>query len=296
MSQAAGLNLRRFVDCEMRLGEGPLWCPVTQRLWWLDVADPHVYCADSQGQLLHQWKVPKYPGSMALRPDGSVLLMSRHGPAVLEPGDGSVQPLDIPGLALGDTRFNDGKCDRLGRFWCGTMDKRIERPIGSLYCMDGLQRLGVIDASWVTLANGIAWSPDNRTLYFADTTALCIYAYDYDLAQGSVANRRVFARFAPGLGGPDGLTVDAQGGLWCAMYDRAAIDHLDPQGQLVERIELPVLQPTSVMFGGPDLRTLFITTARMDLTEDQLHSQPWSGHVLCCEPGVTGLAEPRCAF
>jgi L-arabinonolactonase len=290
------MNLRRWMDCEAGLGEGPLWCPLTQRLWWLDVADPHLYCADGQGRLLHQWKLPKYPGSMALRSDASVLLVFRHGPAVFHPDDGSVQWLEMPGLALGETRFNDGKCDRLGRFWCGTMDRRTERAIGSLYRMDDLQRITEMDSAFVTIANGIGWSPDNRTMYFADTPALCIYAYDYDLAQGSISNRRVFARFEPGVGGPDGLTVDSEGGVWCAQFDRSAIVHLDPEGRLVKAIELPVQQPTSLMFGGPDLRTLFVTTARMHLSEEQLRMQPWAGHVLCLEPGVAGLAEPRCAF
>lgn len=290
------MNLRRWIDCEVGLGEGPLWCPLSQRLWWFDVADPHLYCADGHGRLLNKWKLPKYPGSMALRGDASLLLMFRHGPAVFQPDDGTVQWLDIPGLALGETRFNDGKCDRLGRFWCGSMDRRTERAIGSLYRMDDLRRITAMDHSWVTISNGIAWSPDNRTMYFADTAALCIYTYDYDLEEGAISNRKVFAQFKPGLGGPDGLTVDAKGGVWCALFNRSELHHLDADGKLLNVIALPVQQPTSVMFGGPDLSTMFITTARMYLSDAQLNNQPWAGHVLCFEPGVTGLPEPRCVF
>jgi len=290
------MNLRSWIDGGNGLGEGPLWCPLSQSLWWLDVADPHLFCADGQGQLLNRWKLPKYPGSMALRHDGSLLLMFRHGPAIFQPLDGTVQWLDVPGLALGETRFNDGKCDRLGRFWSGTMDRRTERAIGSLYRMDGLQRIRQMDASGVTIANGIAWSPDNRTMYFADTPAGCIYAYDHDLERGDISHRRVFAQFKAGAGGPDGLTVDAEGGVWCALFNRFELHHIAPSGQPIQIIDLPVQQPTSVMFGGPDLGTLFITTARMHLSAAQLQSQPWAGHVLCFEPGVKGLPEPRCAF
>jgi sugar lactone lactonase YvrE len=233
---------------------------------------------------------------MALRHDGSLLLMFRHGPAIFQPLDGTVQWLDVPGLDLGETRFNDGKCDRLGRFWSGTMDRRTERAIGSLYRMDGLQRIRQMDASGVTIANGIAWSPDNRTMYFADTPAGSIYAYDHDLERGEISQRRVFAQFKSGEGGPDGLTVDSEGGVWCALFNRSELHHIAPSGQPIQVIDLPVQQPTSVMFGGPDLGTLFITTARMHLSPAQLQNQPWAGHVLCFEPGVKGLPEPRCAF
>ena len=290
------MNLRSWIDCGNGLGEGPLWCPLSQCLWWLDVADPHLFCANAQGQLLNRWKLPKYPGSMALRHDGSLLLMFRHGPSIFQPIDGSVQWLDVPGLDLGETRFNDGKCDRLGRFWSGTMDRRTERAIGSLYRMDGLQRIRQMDASGVTIANGIAWSPDNRTMYFADTPAACIYAYDHDLERGEISHRRVFAQFKSGEGGPDGLTVDSEGGVWCALFNRSELHHIAPSGQPIQVIDLPVQQPTSVMFGGPDLGTLFVTTARMHLSPAQLQNQPWAGHVLCFEPGVKGLPEPRCAF
>jgi sugar lactone lactonase YvrE len=233
---------------------------------------------------------------MALRHDGSLLLMFRHGPAIFQPLDVTVQWLDVPGLDLGETRFNDGKCDRLGRFWSGTMDRRTERAIGSLYRMDGLQRIRQMDASGVTIANGIAWSPDNRTMYFADTPAACIYAYDHDLERGEISHRRVFAQFKSDEGGPDGLTVDSEGGVWCALFNRSELHHIAPSGQPIQVIDLPVQQPTSVMFGGPDLGTLFITTARMHLSPAQLQNQPWAGHVLCFEPGVKGLPEPRCAF
>ncbi len=290
------MNLRSWIDCGNGLGEGPLWCPLSQCLWWLDVADPHLFCANAQGQLLNRWKLPKYPGSMALRHDGSLLLMFRHGPAIFQPLDGTVQWLDVPGLDLDETRFNDGKCDRLGRFWSGTMDRRTERAIGSLYRMDGLQRIRQMDASGVTIANGIAWSPDNRTMYFADTPAGCIYAYNHDLERGEISQRRVFAQFKAGEGGPDGLTVDAEGSVWCALFNRSELHHIAPSGQPIQVIDLPIQQPTSVMFGGPDLGTLFITTARMHLSPAQLQNQPWAGHVLCFEPGVKGLPEPRCAF
>ena len=136
----------------------------------------------------------------------------------------------------------------------------------------------------------IAWSPDNRTMYFADTPAGCIYAYDHDLERGEISQRRVFAQFKAGEGGPDGLTVDAEGGVWCALFNRSELHHIAPSGQPIQVIDLPVQQPTSVMFGGPDLGTLFITTARIRLPSRVLAEAPFSGGLFTLPVDVPGLA------
>jgi sugar lactone lactonase YvrE len=146
-----------------------------------------------------------------------------------------------------------------------------------------------------TIANGIGWSPDDRTMYVTDTHARRIYRYDFDRATGRAANRQVFVEIEPGAGGPDGLTVDADGHVWSAQFDRGCIDRYRPDGRLESRIELPVQRPTSCTFGGADLDTLYVTSARMDLTPDALAAQPESGGLFALVPGVRGIPEPRFA-
>lgn len=280
--------------CSNVLGEGPVWCPVSRVLWWIDIADPHLWQFDPASGTAQSWPLPKPPGSFALRDGGGFFFAFRGGPALLDRPGGELAWLDMPGVALGDDRFNDGKCDRAGRFWAGTLDRRVSRPIGHLYRFDGLTRATpVIDG--VTLGNGIGWSPDNRTMYFSDTGTKSIYAFDFDLAAGAIARKRVFVQVAPGHGGPDGLTVDADGYVWSCQFDRWCVHRYAPDGRLDRVLEVPVARPTSVMFGGADLATLYITTATMDLTAAQLAEQPGAGDLFAVEPGVRGLPEPRFA-
>jgi sugar lactone lactonase YvrE len=146
-----------------------------------------------------------------------------------------------------------------------------------------------------TISNGIGWSPDDRTMYFTDTPSRRIYRYDFDAAAGRISNRRVFVEAAPGHGGPDGMTVDAQGFVWSAQFDRWCVNRYAPDGTLERSVRLPVQRPTTCMFGGPDLATLYVTSARMDLSEEALAAQPWAGGVFAIDAGVRGLAEPRFA-
>jgi sugar lactone lactonase YvrE len=146
-----------------------------------------------------------------------------------------------------------------------------------------------------TISNGIGWSPDDRTMYFTDTPARRIYAYDFDATAGHAANRRVFVEVAEGHGGPDGMTVDAEGCVWSAQFDRWCVNRYAPDGTLERSIRMPVQRPTSCMFGGPDLATLYVTSARMDLERDALAAQPQAGGVFALAPGVRGLPEPRFA-
>jgi sugar lactone lactonase YvrE len=280
------------VDCRNVLGEGPVWCPRDQALWWIDISSPSLWRLDSRAGTVGHWPLPKPPGSFALRKHGGLLIAFRNGLATLDSPGGELRWLEVAGLDLGDERFNDGKVDRAGRFWTGTLDRRLASPIGQLYRVGPGFRVAAVDRGF-TIANGIGWSPDDRTMYFTDTPARRIYRYDFDPAAGRVANRRVFAEVAAGHGGPDGMTVDVEGHVWSAQFDRWCLNRYAPDGALERSVRLPVQRPTSCMFGGPELATLYVTSARMDLDGEALTGQPHAGGVFALEPGVRGLPEPR---
>jgi len=280
------------VDCRNVLGEGAVWCPLEQRLWWIDIASPSLWRFDPASARVEQWPLPKPPGSFALRRDGGFLIAFRNGLATLrQPG---AEPEWLPALTLGDERFNDGKVDRAGRFWAGTLDRKLGAAIGQLYRVTPDFQVVALDRGF-TISNGIGWSPDERTMYFTDTPARRIYRYDFDAAAGRIANRRVFVEVEAGHGGPDGMTVDAEGHVWSAQFDRWCINRYAPDGKLERSIRLPVQRPTTCMFGGSDLATLYVTSARMDLSEAALAAQPQAGGVFALDPGVRGLPEPRFA-
>ena len=280
------------VDCRNVLGEGALWCPSEQRLWWIDISQPTLWSWQSRGGRVEHWPLPKPPGSFALRRSGGFLFAFRNGLATLDEPGGELQWL--PALELGDERFNDGKVDRAGRFWAGTLDRRLGSPIGRLYRVSTDFEVKAMDRGF-TISNGIGWSPDGRTMYFTDTPARSIYRYDFDAGDGRIWNRRVFVQAAPGHGGPDGLTVDAEGFVWSAQFDRWCVNRYAPDGALERSLRLPVQRPTTCMFGGPDLATLYVTSARMDLADEALAAQPHAGVVFAIDAGVRGLPEPRFA-
>ena len=280
------------VDCKNVLGEGALWCPREQLLWWIDIADPALWRFEPGSGRIERWPLPKPPGSFALRKNGGFLFAFRNGLATLDQPGGELDWREIPGLALGDERFNDGKADRAGRFWTGTLDRKLGSAIGRLYRVEPDLRVTAMDRGF-TISNGIGWSPDDRTMYFTDTPSRRIYRYDFDAASGQIANRRVFVEAEPGHGGPDGMTVDAEGCVWSAQFDRWCLNRYAPDGRLERSVRLPVARPTSCMFGGPGLATLYVTSARMDLGADALAAQPQAGGVFALDPGVRGLPEPR---
>jgi sugar lactone lactonase YvrE len=282
------------VDCKNVLGEGAVWCPREHVLWWIDISNPSLWRFDPRADRVDHWPLPKPPGSFALRKTGGFLFAFRNGLATLDAPGGELQWREVPGLALGDERFNDGKADRAGRFWSGTLDRRLAAPIGQLYRVEPGFRVTAVDRGF-TISNGIGWSPDDRTMYFTDTPSRRIYRYDFDPAAGTVANRRVLVEVEPGHGGPDGMTVDAEGFVWSAQFDRWCVNRYAPDGRLDRSIRLPVQRPTTCMFGGPDLATLYVTSARMDLADAALAGQPQAGGVFALEPGVRGLPEPRFA-
>ena len=203
------------------------------------------------------WPMPEEVGSFALREGGGLIAALRSGFALIDLDSGHIERLIDPEADRPENRFNDGRCDRRGRFWAGTMNEPRDARSGALYRLDPDHRCQRM-ADDVMVANGLAFSPDDRVMYWSDSRALTIWAFDFDAASGTLANRRIFARLAPHQGGPDGAAVDAEGGYWSACYRGARVMRFRPDGTIERKIRLPVSRVTMCAFGGPDLRTVYL--------------------------------------
>ncbi len=287
------VQARCVIDCKNDLGEGPVWDVATARLWWVDVNGRKIFHADPGVGPVEEYAVPDRPGCLAVRSDGTLIIALRRGVILFDPTTGTHRDVPCP-IDFGVERFNDGACDRRGRFFAGTMHKEMNDRIGGLYRVDADLSVHRV-AGDICLSNGIAWSPDNRTLYHCDSRPGVVFAYDYDIEAGTVANRRVFADFDGRVGGTDGCTVDAEGGLWVAEVGAGQIVRFLPDGRIDRVVKVPVTRLTSVMFGGPDLRTLFVTSMRYHNSEESLAAEPQAGGVFALDVGVAGLPEPRFA-
>lgn len=283
------------VECvvkgEDRLGECPLWCEREQVLWWIDSRAPSLKRWDPSAGGVRVLALPSVVGSVAFRERGGMLAALQTGIHFLDPATGVLETAAQPEAHLPENRFNDGRCDRAGRFWAGTMSDARREPSGSLYRLAANLECTRMRGD-IVVPNSIAWSPDDRTMYFADTHRTRIWAFDYDLADGAISNERVLAE---GGGRPDGSCVDADGGLWNAEYGGWRIVRHAPDGRIDRVIEMPVANPTCCCFGGAALDTLYVTSATQRLTPEDRAKQPLAGSVFAVRPGVNGLPEARFA-
>ena len=279
-----------IVDAGAELGEGTLWDPREGVLWWLDIWGRRIHRYDPRTGGNGTWTTPEYPGCLGLRENGGLVMTLASGFHFFDPASGTFTPIVDPEANRPETRFNDGKPDRQGRFWSGTMFEVEGRPIefvGALYRLDpDLSVHTVIEG--IGCSNGLAWSPDSRTMYFADSHAGLVWAYDFDPATGEVANRRTFIDMAGSGGIADGATVDAEGCYWLAVPPAAKVARYDPSGRLMREVRLPTDLPTCCEFGGADLDLLFVTTA----ARTRRH-QRHAGGLFCVDVGVRGLPTPR---
>lgn len=290
-------TLPRALTQPVLLGESPLWDAATQGLYFCDIAGQTLHSVDAEGGQARSWPMGVDLACCALRTGGGLLLARRDGLWAFDPATGACERLAQPPYDPAQERFNDGKCDPRGRFWVGTIYEPRQPPRAALYRW----HRGQLDriAGEVTVSNGLAWSPDGRTMYWSDTTSHTVWALDYDLDSGQPGPRRVFARFpkreagqplADYGGRPDGAAVDAEGAYWVAMYEGGQLLRLAPDdGRVLDRIELPVRCPTMPCFGGHDLRTLYITTVRHGRPPEELQSQPQAGAVFAVRVAVPGI-------
>ena len=276
------------------LGESPLWNEAEQALYWIDIRLPAIRRLDPASGRIDTWPMPDLVGSIAFADDGRLVVALAESVSLFDAANGSMEPVATLPARIDGHRFNDGRCDRQGRFWVGTMHNITRAPQGVLYRLDGPGEL-MPALSGIHIPNSLAWSPDGRTMYFADSLLYTIFAYDFDTASGRMGDKRVFATTqAPGF--PDGSTVDAEGFLWNAQFDAWRIVRYAPDGRIDRVLELPVQRPTCCAFGGPNLDILYVTTASQKMTREELDAQPLAGALLALDVGVRGLPEPRFAL
>lgn len=283
-----------LTDDRAGLGESPMWSPREGALYWIDTRGPRIYRYHLASGERASWETPSKVSAVCLRRGGGLVVAMKSGIAYFDAGSGTFTPVVDPEPDVADSRLNDAKVDRGGRFWVGSMEDEGQTPTGRIYRLDPDRTLTSHDDGY-TVPNGPAWSPDGTRMYLSDSRRGTIYAYDFDNASGRVAKRRTFVQLAEGAGWPDGATVDAAGYLWSARINGWAIVRYAPDGTQESVLELPVSRPTSVAFGGDDLRTLFVTTGSARLSAAELATQPLAGAVLAFRVDVDGLAEPEFA-
>lgn len=283
------------VDCRCELGEGPIWDDRTGRLLFVDINGHAVHVYDPQSGAHDVHDTGEYVSAIALSDDGGYLIARQHDIARFEVASGVGERLARVEGDRADTRFNDGCVDTRGRLWAGTMSLVKEKEQGALYRIDGAAPAGAAGAGvtrmleQVSTSNGIDWSPDDRLMYYVDTGTRRIDVFDFEPGSGSIANRRTFVAIPEAEGKPDGLIVDAEGCIWVALWQGSAVRRYAPDGRLVQQVDLPVSCPTKCAFGGADLETLFITSARTALTTDEQKArEPHAGSLFAVRPGVRG--------
>ena len=291
------------LDCRAVNGESPTWSVEEQALYWIDVKEPALHRFRSSTGEDEAWPLPSDVGAFALCRSGRVLAALRTGLMLLDLSEGTSKLVLPAPYGPRTHRFNDGKVDAHGRFWIGTMCEPSEGEAdsvadgaraGPLYRFDSRNGIAPTGAAAV-IGNGLAWSPDERRLYFADTEAGEISCFDFDADTGAISNGRRFISFPPAQGKPDGAAVDREGCYWVALFGGGRVIRIRPDGTLNRTISLPVTQPTMCGFGGPDLDILYITTARAGLSESQLAREPLAGGIFQCRPGVHGMPTNRFA-
>jgi sugar lactone lactonase YvrE len=291
------LKVELAYDARVTLGECPRWDHSARCLYWVDIS----------GDALHRFKpktghnetmaIGENIGCFAQDERGGFIAGLRSGYARITSFGGDVVKLVSPDYDPSKARFNDGRCDGKGRFWAGTMWEPRDKAGGTVYRLDVDGRFSA-KASPTIITNGITFSPDGKTMTLADTPNHVLWAFDYDEANGEVSNRRVLREYDPPKGRPDGACVDADGNIYIAIFQGARVEKLSPKGELLATISVPVPNPTCCAFGGDDLRTLFITTARTRMTDEELAAMPEAGGLFAVRieaPHAAGIVEARYA-
>jgi sugar lactone lactonase YvrE len=272
------------------VGESPVWDETTGRLWWVDIRAPALHRTHPATGTTETWPLSEPVGSLGLCRSGALLLALRSGIHRFDPRDGSLALLAAPERDIPGNRLNDGKCSPEGRFLVGSMDDRPEKmATAALWRLDPGSAACVRLCDGLTVSNGLAWSPDGRTLWHSDSRASVIWTWRYDPQTGAVSNRREVARPAAEVGRPDGGAVDAEGGYWSAGVSAGRLNRWLPDGRLERVVELPVRAPTMPCFGGEGLRTLFVTSLK------PAGAGRLDGALLALDVGIAGVPVGRFA-
>jgi sugar lactone lactonase YvrE len=288
-------GVRTVLDARAQLGECPVWSAPEQALYWVDIHAAVLHRLDPEAGESRAWQLPKRIGSFGLRQSGGAVVALEDGCYLLDFDTGDVDFLVAPEEHIPGTRFNDGKVSPDGRFWAGTMDEAsLSRPVGALYRLDPDGSLHkVVDG--LIVSNGLAWSDDGRTMFHSDSKGKVIWSYDYDQEDGTVSNRRVVARPTEEVGRPDGAATDVDGFYWSSGISAGVLNRWSPDGRLDRTIPLPCSNPTAPCFGGPDMKTIFVTSLRHDVPADVLAKKPLSGGIFAIRVDVPGVPIARFA-
>jgi len=288
-------TLMETLKVKNTLGEGVIWDAIGAAAWWTDIDGSKLYRYDPAHKQLDHWSTPERLGSFALVADSDYLIcgfasgfayFNPHNPQIVDLQWLQKTEQDNPG-----TRLNDGRADRQGRFWAGSMVESGDQGGGALYCLD--QQLQVTSkVSGLSISNGLCWSPDSTVMYHTDTPSRRINAYDFDATTGAIANQRCLVRTEKGCF-PDGSTVDSEGYIWNAQWGASQVVRYSPAGEVDFILPLPVSQPTCVAFGGPQLDRLFVTSATQGFDQQALLAEPEAGNVLVFQTNITGTPDSR---
>ncbi len=294
-------DVRLVLDARAALAECPLWSSAEQKLYWVDISGRAINRFDPATGINQRWPMPCEPGCIALAASGGLVAALRDGFYRFFPADGSLKKIADAPYDTSNMRFNDGRCDAAGRFWAGAMFEPRTAERASVYCLER----GKVRRGWgpeeqlgVKVSNGMAFSLDNRHVFQSDTPNHVIYQFAFDLQTGTIGARLPFARRpdnradAGYAGRPDGAAIDGAGNYWSAQYEGRRVLRFSPQGEVTGIVHVPAKRVTMVAFGGPDLRTLYITTAREGASETELLADVHAGGIFACELDVAGRAEP----
>lgn len=275
------------------LAEGPVWDDQSQHLYWIDIERGRLCRLNPAAKSNTEWDLGIRVGFAVLTTKGDMLAGTQEGLIRFSCETGESSAYANPEAGLPNNRFNDGKCDLQGRLWAGTMSVVETETKGTLYRVTGPDEVKAQHGP-VTISNGLAWSADASTMYYIDSPTRKVDAFDFDAETGEISGQRTAVALAEGIGYPDGMTIDAEGKLWVALWEGWGVGCFDPAtGEMIAKVEVPVACVTSCCFGGPDLMDLYITTASRDLTEEDRPKQPQAGGIFVARPGVKGTPSVR---
>ncbi len=285
----AEISAELAFPCRNQLGEGPLWHPEENALYWIDLISKKLFKGDAATGKMSEKDLPYRCARVTLCEDERMLFSFTRGLALGSFTSDSYQPLPAVPMINDGERFNDGACDSRGRYWTGTYDALLASPLGGIYCVEAGQTTRA--DSGVRLANGLRWSPDEKLMYFADSRPGKLWVYDFDLDAARISNRRLLVDYEDTGIKPDGCATDTDGCIWVAEVHRSQVARYTPDGRLDQVVKTPTRRPTSVSFGGSDNRTLFITTRADGMGAKELAHEPLAGAVLCARVETPGLRE-----
>jgi len=288
VSRRVEVDVRCVVDARNTVGESPVWSAGESALYWVDIPAATIHRWDPGSGDQRSWTLPAAVGSIALRERGGLVVAMRSGFHFFDPQSERLEFIVHPEPDIPTNRLNDGKASPEGRFWAGTMDDRtVKEKAAHLYRLDADRSCHRM-SSGLVVSNGLAWSPDGRTMYHSDSRGGAIFRYDYDPDTGAIGARRTFVTMHPEWGRPDGGAVDMEGCYWSCGISASRLNRFSPRGELMSYIPMPVTHPTMPCFGGADLSTLYVTSLREAVPEEVLERVPQSGSLFSLQPGVRG--------